>query len=161
METQSLINLLGGAALLVAGWFLREMWDAVKNIKTPNPIPDRLEGFTVALNDLLVADALENLNGTGLVVYGKNGAQLEWIVEDANDTDDDTGAKNIHYRVLAGRDNFSVSHEVADAKKKFVDSFIKWLAKYITPQMLIDMDIDLEAPSVVKRSRKILQLAET
>ena len=33
METQSLINLLGGAALLVAGWFLREMWDAVKEMR--------------------------------------------------------------------------------------------------------------------------------
>ena len=33
MEPQSLINLLGGAALLVAGWFLREMWDAVKEMR--------------------------------------------------------------------------------------------------------------------------------
>jgi chaperonin cofactor prefoldin len=33
MDTQSLINLLGGAALLVAGWFLREMWDAVKELR--------------------------------------------------------------------------------------------------------------------------------
>jgi hypothetical protein len=34
MDTQALINLLGGAALLVAGWFLREMWDAVKELRT-------------------------------------------------------------------------------------------------------------------------------
>ena len=33
METQSLINLLGGAALTVLGWFLREMWDAVKEMR--------------------------------------------------------------------------------------------------------------------------------
>lgn len=33
MDTQALINLLGGAALLVAGWFLREMWDAVKELR--------------------------------------------------------------------------------------------------------------------------------
>ena len=33
METQSLINLLGGAALTVSGWFLREMWDAVKEMR--------------------------------------------------------------------------------------------------------------------------------
>ena len=33
MDTQSLINLLGGASLLVAGWFLREMWDAVKELR--------------------------------------------------------------------------------------------------------------------------------
>jgi hypothetical protein len=63
--------------------------------------------------------------------------------------------------VLAGKDNFCNTQDEADAKKKFVDSFIKWLSKYITPQMLVDMDIDLETPSVVKRSRKILQLAET
>ena len=33
MDTQALINLLGGAALMVAGWFLREMWDAVKELR--------------------------------------------------------------------------------------------------------------------------------
>jgi hypothetical protein len=33
MDMQSLINLFGGAALLVAGWFLREMWDAVKDLR--------------------------------------------------------------------------------------------------------------------------------
>lgn len=34
MDTQLMINLLGGSALLVAGWFLRELWDAVKDLRS-------------------------------------------------------------------------------------------------------------------------------
>ena len=49
----------------------------------------------------------------------------------------------------------------AEIKKEIVDTFIRWLSRHITPQMLAEMDIDLETPSLVKRSRKILQLAET
>jgi hypothetical protein len=33
MDTQSFINLLAGSALLVSGWFLREMWQAVKELR--------------------------------------------------------------------------------------------------------------------------------
>lgn len=140
---------------------LPEMWNEVKNIKIPNPVPDILDGLTIVLGDLAVQTAIENIENTGLVVHAKNNGQCEWVVEDNSATENDAGPKHLYYRVAAGKDSFCVTQEQTDAKKKFVDSFIKWLSKYITPQMLVDMDIDLETPSVVKRSRKILQLAET
>ncbi|MCI4427750.1 MAG: hypothetical protein JHC40_01140 [Burkholderiales bacterium] len=34
MEPQSTINLVLGAGLTVLGWFAREMWSAVKELKT-------------------------------------------------------------------------------------------------------------------------------
>lgn len=33
MEMQHFINLLGGAALSVLGWFARQLWDAVKELR--------------------------------------------------------------------------------------------------------------------------------
>ena len=33
MDTQTLINLAGGATLAVIGWFARELWGAVKDLQ--------------------------------------------------------------------------------------------------------------------------------
>lgn len=33
MEAQTLINIIGGAALSFGGWFAREMWGAVKELR--------------------------------------------------------------------------------------------------------------------------------
>jgi hypothetical protein len=33
MDWQNLINLCGGAALATIGWFARQLWDAVQNLK--------------------------------------------------------------------------------------------------------------------------------
>lgn len=33
MDIQSFFNLVAGAALTVAGWFTRELWDAVKRMR--------------------------------------------------------------------------------------------------------------------------------
>ena len=33
MDWQNIINLLGGAALTVIGWFARQLWDAVQKLK--------------------------------------------------------------------------------------------------------------------------------
>jgi hypothetical protein len=33
METQSVFNFLGGAAVAVGGWFAREIWGAVKELR--------------------------------------------------------------------------------------------------------------------------------
>ena len=141
---------------------LPEMWDEVKNIKIPNPVPEILDSLTITLGDLVDPTAIENIQNTGLVVYGKNNTQCEWVVEDNSATEADAGPRHVYYRVVGAiKNGICIAHDQTDAKKMFVDSFIKWLSKYITPQMLVDMDIDLETPSVVKRSRKILQLAET
>ena len=34
MDWQNLINLIGGAALAVIGWFARQLWDAVQKLKS-------------------------------------------------------------------------------------------------------------------------------
>jgi uncharacterized UPF0160 family protein len=34
MDTQSLLNLLFSSAGLILGWFLRELWSAVKDLKS-------------------------------------------------------------------------------------------------------------------------------
>jgi len=33
MDWQNIINLVGGAALAVVGWFARQLWDSVKELK--------------------------------------------------------------------------------------------------------------------------------
>ena len=33
METQNLINIIGGTVLSVLGWFARQLWDAVQDLK--------------------------------------------------------------------------------------------------------------------------------
>ena len=34
MDWQNLINMAGGAALAVVGWFARQLWDSVKELKS-------------------------------------------------------------------------------------------------------------------------------
>lgn len=34
MDPQTIINFIGGMALAVTGWFAREMWGAVKELRT-------------------------------------------------------------------------------------------------------------------------------
>ena len=34
MDWQNLINIAGGAALAVIGWFARQLWDSVKELKS-------------------------------------------------------------------------------------------------------------------------------
>ena len=33
MDTQSIFNLVGGAAVAIGGWFAREIWGAVKELR--------------------------------------------------------------------------------------------------------------------------------
>lgn len=138
---------------------LPEMWEDVKDIIITNPCPDVIEGFTVPLSALIVATGEENIKGTGLRLHDKNGGEAAWNAVDQSNHDEEQF--KICYHVSANKTNFCVAHDSTDAKKKFTDSFVKWLSKYITPHMLADMNIDPEPVSVVKRSRKILQLAET
>lgn len=138
---------------------LTEMWDDVKDIIIANPCPDLIEGFTVPLSALAIANDVDVINGTGLRLHDKNGCESSWLVIDQSNQDEEHA--KIHYMVTMPKNSFCLAHGAEDAKKKFTDSFVKWLSKYITPTMLADMDIEPEPVSVVKRSRKILQLAET
>lgn len=136
-----------------------EMWDAIKNIVIPNKMPDVFEGYTITIGDLFVTTSPDNIEQTALVVRTADGDSVGWFVEDHSD-DTDEQAK-IWYRATAGKNTFCLPHDNKDAKQNFVNSFVKWASRHITPQMLLDMNIDLDVPSVTKRSRKILQLAET
>lgn len=136
-----------------------EMWEAIKNITIPNKMPDRFEGYNITIGDLLDNTNPDNIEKTGLVVWQRNGNTAAWIIGDHSD--EDAEQVDIWYRATVGKTHLCVKHDNKDAKKQFVDTFIKWAARYITPQMLLDMNIDLDPPSVTKRSRKILQLAET
>lgn len=142
-----------------------DMWAEVKDIKIPNPVPETLDGFTVSLGDLVVADNLDVIHGTGLTLHYKGGAEVSWYVQDQSPDSAETAAPYYYHNdPPRGKNNFCLCATDSDAKTnkaKFVDSFIRWLSKYITPQMLAEMDIEIEAPSLTKRSRKILQLAET
>lgn len=138
---------------------LSEMWDDVKDIIITNPCPDIIEGFTVPLSALAIVADADVINGTGLRLHDKNGCESSWLVVDQSNEDDEHA--KIYYMVTMPKTNFCLPHGAEDAKKKFTDSFVKWLSKYITPHMLAEMDIEPEPVSVVKRSRKILQLAET
>lgn len=138
-----------------------EMWDEVKHIKIPNPIPEIVEGLSVTIADLLAPADYDNLTGTGLAVYGKHGNEFNWLVIDVSNADDEQPKLKYEYRRPNGGKGFLLDISAPEAKTKFVDSFVKWLSTIITPQMLAEMDIDFEAPSVQKRSRKILQLTET
>lgn len=138
---------------------LPEMWADVKDIIIANPRPDLVEGFSVPLSSLVDSTSTETINETGLILNDKNGSFAQWVVEDQSNQEDEQ--PKIHYRVTTPKNHFCVAYDSPDAKKKFTDSFVRWLSKYITPQMLAEMNIDPEPVSVVKRSRKILQLAET
>lgn len=137
---------------------IMEMWDDVKDIVIPNPLPDVFEGYTIPLSGLVLETAEENINKTGLVLRDKNDGTCEWVIDDQSTIKDEQ--PRLYYRATTAKNNLCLPHDTPEVKKLFVDSFIKWLSKFITPHMLLEMNIDLEPVSLVKRSRKILQLAE-
>jgi len=52
METQAVINIILGAALAALGWFARELWDAVKELKVDlGKLKEDLPRFYVAKED--------------------------------------------------------------------------------------------------------------
>lgn len=139
---------------------IMDMWNEVKDIVVKNPVPDILEGITVPLAALVDPTDEANILQTGLALHDKGGILARWVVEDHSSASDEQ--PKLYYQVIAGSNNsFCYPHDQKDIKKEFCDAFVKWLSKHITAQMVAEMDIDIEAPSVTKRSRKILQLAET
>lgn len=136
-----------------------EMWEDVKDISIKNPIPDVLEGFTVPLSALLMTTDAANLDGVGLALRDKNNTLARWCIEDHSQLTNEQPV--LWYSVITNSDSFCHPHDQKDIKKQFCDSFVKWLARHITAPMVAEMGIEIETPSVTKRSRKILQLAET
>lgn len=131
-----------------------EMWEAVKDIKVVNPAPESIEGFSVQLKDLLDAEDIEVLTQSGISLYGKKAQQPTWYVSLNNLNDTPV------YVYSGGARHLSIKADQADAKKKFQNSFVRFLARLITPQILLDLDIDLSAPVPEKKiTRKFLQVA--
>ena len=139
-----------------------EMWEDIKNIRIPNPAKDRIEGFTVTFADLVVPTCADTIEGTGLTLYDKNDLAATWYVQDTATVDAEQPLL-VYTHTAPGRKNHANLHiDTAKdgAKQKFVQSFIDWLARHITPQMLAEMDIDLRPQATVKQTRKFLQVAE-
>jgi len=136
-----------------------DMWNEVKDIKISNPVPDIVEGFIIPLGNLVDATAMSNIVGTGLVLHDKKDSFSSWEIETESEEEN---AKLIYKHYTRGqlKGNWITDGTNVEYKKQFVDSFIAWLSRHITPAMLAEMDIDMTPPSLVKKSRKILQLAE-
>lgn len=62
MEWQTVINIIGGAVLTAVGWFAREIWDAVKELRKDiqrieNNLPEvyvRRDDFKHAIDEMKV-----------------------------------------------------------------------------------------------------------
>lgn len=138
-----------------------EMWEAVKDIKVRNPALEQVAGLVVPLSDLVDRLNAEVLQGNGLSFHDGE-YQYSWYVEAALESDGEK--ERLYYRLNSPSKNFSYPVEEAQAKQKFVDSFIKWLSRHITPQMLAEMDPELLAPTSSAacgpRRRKFVQVAD-
>lgn len=135
-----------------------EMWDTVKDIIIANPAPHIVEGLTVPFCDLLIPTDHDMLEKAGLALYDKNGAEAHWYVADCSTEKDEK--PNLYYH-WNGKQNGSMKVDAPEAKQKFVQAFVNWLSRFITPQMLAEMDVDMSAPLEPKKpNRKFLQVAE-
>lgn len=137
-----------------------EMWEDIKNIKISNPAKDKIEGFTVTFADLVVPTCADTIEGTGLTLYDKNDFEVTWYVQDTADLQSEQPSLVYTHTAPRHQDSLHIDTAKDGAKQKFVESFIRWLAKRITPQMLAEMDIDMTPPTTTKRTRKFLQVAQ-
>lgn len=139
-----------------------EMWEDIKNIKIPNPAKDRIEGLTVTFADLVVPTCADTIEGTGLTLHDKNDVDATWYVQDTADCDAEQPLLVYTHTAHGSKNHTHLHIDTAKegAKQQFVQSFITWLAKKITPQMLAEMDINMTPPSESRKTRKLLQLAE-
>ncbi|NDC55268.1 MAG: hypothetical protein EBZ69_00275 [Alphaproteobacteria bacterium] len=152
---------LGRAVAYFKDSGIPEMWETVKDIKVRNPSLEQVEGLVVPFSDLVDILDDKTATGTGLTVYDGED-RYSWYVEASLESDGEK--ESLYYRLDSPSKNFSYMVEEAQAKQKFVDSFIKWLSRHITPQMLAEMDPELLAPPTSAacgpRRRKFVQVAE-
>jgi hypothetical protein len=136
-----------------------DMFEDIKNIQIANPVPELIDGFTVTFNDLVIPTDHDYLVGAGISFYDKDSREVSWYVNDSSDTASEQ--PTLHYEWCGAKLSGDLRVDAPDAKQKFVDSFVKWLARKITPQMLADMNIDMSPAAEAKKpSRKFLQVAE-
>lgn len=136
-----------------------EMWDEIKEIIIPNPVPETLEGGAICLASLMIPWSRDNIEQTGLELFWRDNTEVGWRVTDASCTDSDT--PEFYYHTMGIKRNYSTPVTNKEAKQKIVTSFVRWASKLITPQMLQDFGFEPGPAATTKRARKILQLTET
>jgi hypothetical protein len=122
------------------------MWEDVKDIQVRNFAPENVAGFTPRLADFVIGDDALNINGNGLALYNNRKPIIAWKVV-VNSFDQAPA-----YCMSKG----CFTHQ--DAAEKMVQDFVQWLAKRITPRMLLEMDIDLSPVEPQKQTRRIQKL---
>lgn len=133
-----------------------EMWEEVKHIKVINPAPTQVSGLIVTFEDLVCQTDEDYREQTGISLYHGNSTN-DWYVHNEGS---DEHPKIKYFQAKHNGRFRGVLVDNKDAKKKFVDSFICYLAQRITPHMLLEMDIDLSTPTENKKaSRRFLQVA--
>ena len=122
------------------------MWEDVKDIQVRNFAPEDVAGFTPRLADFAIDNDAAKINGDGLALYNGRERIITWQV------------------VVQGFDQAPAYYMSKgcfthpDAAEKMVQDFVQWLAKRITPQILLDMDIDLSPVVPPKQTRRIQKL---
>lgn len=140
---------------------IAEMFDEVKAIRIANPVPEIRDGLIITLEDLLDEFAEENLNETGIAVHDKGGSKTTWRVGDCTNSKPNSPLL-LRYEHFNHRKNLLVNVNDDGAKAKFVNTFVRWLARHITPAMLLEMNIEIKdvAPTITRKTRRILQPTE-
>lgn len=125
------------------------MWEDVKDIQVRNFAPEDVAGFTPRLADFEIDDDAANINGDGLALYNGRETVIKWQVV----------VNNFDQAPAYCTSKGWFAHQ--DAAEKMVQDFVQWLAKRITPRILLDMDIDLspvELAEVPRQTRRIQKL---
>jgi hypothetical protein len=133
------------------------MWEDIKHLRIPNPAPREVAGLTVTFEDLLVPYDVDTGEGCGITFYGRRGVELSWYVADVSNNDAESPI--LRYCHSGSRKAFNRCISDANAKKAFIDTFVRGLARYITAPMLAEMNIDMTPPPNTKATRKFLQVA--
>lgn len=138
-----------------------EIWEAVKDIEIVNHAPEVVDGFTAPLHQFLVPE-IDNTHvkkSRGIALYDRKQCIAIWYCTV------DEKENIIHYNVSTTSTNlYKNSKEHPDAVAKFVDTFIGWLARRITPDILlrlgVDMTAKIESEIDIKPKRKISKVTE-
>lgn len=123
-----------------------EIWNEVKAIEVRNFAPRDVDGVCVPLENFFDTTAEFNICGTGLVLFDSRGCSAAWYCQ----CDDDTknNSQQINYRAHGTHFNdvwHADANNINHVKEQFTASFIKWLARRITPEILVKLGVDMTA----------------
>lgn len=141
-----------------------EIWDEVKTIEVKNFAPDEVDGVMVPLASFFNARSVTNIDGNGLELLDSANCSAYWRCN-IEECGPEEMRGHIVYSVNTRLEhNTWHSKKVPDAKDKLVESFVTWLSKRITPDILINLGIDMtaqcDALELSKPKRKVSKIAE-